>query len=164
MSNDKYELFRTHPLMKVWAPGLPVPIGHLGLALATLIDSRNSVILNENRGLHWTDKRTGLDFYQGYPDVSIYELKLNPDYKLGIRQALKARSKDAKPLSYEKYETNLIIRSCILQIMNPIHRKDLFFKMFGEGLRRAVINIRAFMDMALDVNNIEYTTKFLSGK
>jgi len=163
--SDRYETFRTNRLFK--APALVLPgltIGDIALAFATLIDTRNKVILNENRGLHWTDKRTTLDFYKGFPDVSVASIFNDKEVHKLIAAAVKARGKDASPLTVAEYKRNLAIRSIILQVMNPIHRHDWFLKVAGEKLRKAVINVRQFIKMASDDANAEFATRFLTGR
>ena len=162
---DKYETFRTSKFFKVPALVIPgVTIGDIALAFATLIDTRNKVIQNENRGLHWTDKRTTLDFYKGYPDVSVESIFNDEDVHKLIAAAVKARGKGTSRLTVKEYKRNLAIRSIILQIMNPIHRKDWFLKVSGEKLRKAVLNVRQFIKMASDESNAEYATRFLTGR
>lgn len=163
--SDKYSTFRNHPMFKAPALVLPkVTIGDIALAFATLIDTRNKVILNENRGLHWTDKRTELDFYKGFPDVSIEQIMNDEDTHKAITAAVKARGKDATPLTVAEYKRNLAIRSIILQIMNPVHRHDWFMKVAGEKLRKAVLDVRHFIEMATDATNAEFATRFLTGR
>jgi len=162
---DNYETFRTSKFFNVPALVLPgVTIGDIALAFATLIDTRNKVIQNENRGLHWTDKRTTLDFYEGFPDVSVESIFNDKDVHKLIAAAVKARGKGTARLTVKEYKRNLAIRSIILQIMNPIHRKDWFMRLSGERLRKAAINVRQFIKMSSDETNAEYATRFLTGR
>ena len=163
--SDRYEVFRKSKILNV--PSLVLPgltVGDIALSLSTLVDSRNKVTLIENRGLHQTDKRTGLPFYGGFPDVSVADIYGNAAFDKQIRLAVQGRGEDTTPLTVAEYKKNLMIRSLILQIINPIHRHDWVIKVTGERIRKVLNDPHSFIRMALEPSNVEFVSRFLLGK
>ena len=158
---NPYDHIRNNPIYRLPTPIPGVTADKLLLALFAAYDTYNRVLSVEHRGLHWTDKRTGLAFYNGLPDVSIGDLLFNREVKRSIKEAVQSRSTKAKPLSLGEYNLSLVTRSMLLQIMNPIHRKDWAFKIFGEFWRRGFMS-RAFRNQCLDSQNSEPASRFFS--
>ena len=158
---NRYEHIRSNPFYKLPTPLPGVTADKFLLAMFAAFDTYNQVLDVEHRGLHWTDKRTGLTFYEGLPDVSIGDLMFNKEVRRDIKQAVKSRSTKSKPLSLGDYYTSLITRSIILQVLNPVHRKDWIVKLYGEYWRQGFMS-KNFRAKCLDPQNAEPASRFFN--
>ena len=158
---NPYDHIRNNPIYKIPTPLPGVTADKFLLSMFAAFDTYNRVLDVEHRGLHWTDKRTGLAFYNGLPDVSIGDLMFNKEVRRGIKAAVESRSTKSKPLSVGDYYNSLVARSIILQVLNPIHRKDWIVKVFGEYWRQGFMS-SAFRAQCLDPQNAEPASRFFN--
>jgi hypothetical protein len=143
---------------------MPMPFkATLGETLAAMAQiAYNYSTLIENRGLHWTDKRysqlTGIEFVGNHPICSLDQIHNDLAAQTHALEARKGQNK----ITPAEYRRNLRVRCIRGQLLNPALRKDRFFQIHGERLRRACLNphARRFLNMAQDVSNINFVKTF----
>lgn len=155
------------------APSLVLPrtnFGELAAAISLSQVSANDALRVENRGRHHFLDRAGIPRYKKFIHMSVKELA-EPETRRRIRIAYYEGGERKHPSTMAEIERGLRILSIHSQIMNPYMREDYFLQKFGDRLRAPQGNVwrdrhslSRFLNMANDLTNWEFVSRFLTGR